>query len=142
MSGVVKTIVDSNGVKGMWKGLTAGLLRQLLYGTSRFGSFQTLCDKYTPPGEQLPLYKKFSFGVVAGAIGGVIGNPAEVALVRMAGDHALPEARRRNYANGFQALVRVATEEGPRALMTGVLPTVQRAMIVNGLPSSLTWHCT
>ena len=130
--GIVKGIVATEGVGGMWKGLTAGLLRQVMYGTTRFGVFQTLCDRYNQRGQPLPVYQKFAFGIASGAVGGVVGNPAEVALVRMAGDAALPAAQRRNYANGLSALARIAREEGVAALWTGWVPTVQRAMVVNG----------
>lgn len=90
-----------------------------------------LQDKYTTPGEQLPWYKKFVFGMTAGGLGACIGNPAEVALVRMSADPRLPMADRRNYANGVNTISRIAREEGVAALWRGVVPTVHRAMILN-----------
>ena len=69
--------------------------------------------------------------MTAGGLGACIGNPAEVALVRMSADLRLPVAERRNYSNGVNAISRIAREEGVAALWRGVVPTVQRAMILN-----------
>lgn len=46
----------------------------------------------------------FCVFIVAG-VGAVVGNPAEVALVRMTSDGRLPAAERRNYSNAFSAVV-------------------------------------
>lgn len=46
-------------------------------------------------------------------------------------DSLLPAAERRNYANVFSALYRIAAEEGPLALWKGAGPTVVRAMALN-----------
>ena len=37
-----RDVIADSGVLGLWRGLTAGLLRQIFYGTARFGIFQTL----------------------------------------------------------------------------------------------------
>ena len=69
--------------------------------------------------------------MTAGGIGAVVGTPAEVALIRMTSDGRLPEAERRNYKNGIDALFRIAREEGVGTLWKGCAPTVGRAMILN-----------
>lgn len=38
---------------------------------------------------------------------------------------------RRNYSNAFNAIVRIAREEGFLALWRGTIPTMGRAMVVN-----------
>jgi solute carrier family 25 oxoglutarate transporter 11 len=67
----------------------------------------------------------------SGAIGSVIANPTDVALIRFQSDNSLPAAERRNYKNVVDALVRIGKEEGVRGLWTGAIPTVARAMSVN-----------
>jgi solute carrier family 25 oxoglutarate transporter 11 len=62
----------------------------------------------TPPN----FFMKAGLGMVAGACGAFVGTPAEVALVRMTSDGRLPLDQRRNYSNVFNALVRIASEEG------------------------------
>ncbi len=67
----------------------------------------------------------------SGAVGSVIANPTDVALIRFQSDNSLPAAERRNYKNVLDALARIAKEEGIRGLWTGAVPTVTRAMAVN-----------
>lgn len=50
--------------------------------------------------------------MIAGAVGSFVGNPTEVALIRMTSDGRLPLEERRNYRNVFDALVRIYKEEG------------------------------
>lgn len=50
--------------------------------------------------------------MTAGAVGSFVGNPTEVALIRMTSDGRLPLAERRNYRNVFNALGRIYKEEG------------------------------
>ena len=49
----------------------------------------------------------------------------------MTSDGRLPEAERRNYRHAFDALFRVAREEGVTALWRGAVPTMGRAVVVN-----------
>lgn len=49
--------------------------------------------------------------MTAGAIGSFVGNPTEIALVRMTSDGHLPLSERRNYQNVFDAIVRIFREE-------------------------------
>jgi hypothetical protein len=40
-------------------------------------------------------------------LGSLIGNPADLALIRMQADNQLPEAERRNYKNVIDAFSRI-----------------------------------
>eukprot|EP00657_Telonema_sp_P-1_P007458 TRINITY_DN27340_c0_g1_i1.p1 TRINITY_DN27340_c0_g1~~TRINITY_DN27340_c0_g1_i1.p1 ORF type:complete len:132 (+),score=59.38 TRINITY_DN27340_c0_g1_i1:93-488(+) len=92
----------------LYKGLSAGFLRQLTYGMSRLGIFRTLTNTLTPEGKtaaDLSISQKFGCSVIAGGLGALIGTPADAALVRMQGDSTLPPEQRRNYKNGVDAMV-------------------------------------
>lgn len=121
----------NEGISGMYRGLSAGLFRQITYTTARLGIFGVMKDVLSKDGEPLPFHKKAFAGMVAGGCGAVVGTPAEVALVRMTADGRLPEAERRGYKNVFNALGRVTREEGVTTLWRGTLPTVGRAMVLN-----------
>lgn len=54
--------------------------------------------------------------MAAGAVGSFVGNPTEVALIRMTSDGRLPPDQRRNYSNVFNAVARIFKEEGVFAL--------------------------
>lgn len=124
-----------NGIKSLWKGLSAGLLRQAFYGTTRFGAFESFRDMAkAKSGRDLQNYEKVSCALVAGGLAGFVGNPPDVALTRMASDDKLPVDKRRGYRNGVQAMGRIWKEEGFwKGLMCGVTTNVQRSIIVNGI---------
>lgn len=125
-------ILRNEGVVGIYTGLSAGLLRQATYTTTRLGVYNILFDQFrstdgTPPG----FFKKAALGMTAGACGAFVGTPAEVTLIRMTADGRLPKAEQRGYSNAFNAIVRIAQEEGITALWRGVIPTMGRACVVN-----------
>ncbi|OAF64655.1 Mitochondrial brown fat uncoupling protein 1 [Intoshia linei] len=74
---------------------------------------------------------KALIGMTSGGIGAFVGNPTEVALIRMTADGKLPFDKRRNYKHAFNALARIVKEEGILSLWTGSYPTIVRAMVVN-----------
>ncbi|KAF7543101.1 hypothetical protein G7Z17_g11015 [Cylindrodendrum hubeiense] len=67
---------------------------------------------------------------VAGGIAGVVGNPAEVALVRMCADGAKPQAQRFGYSNAVDALIRVSREEGLQAFGKGITANIARSVLM------------
>lgn len=67
----------------------------------------------------------------AGFVGSLIGNPADLALVRIQADTTLPPNERRGYTNVFNAFSRIVKDEGPLALWRGCSPTVVRAVVLN-----------
>lgn len=121
----------SEGVLALYRGLSAGLFRQITYTTARLGTFGVLKDMMATDGAPLPFFKKAFAGMVAGGVGAVVGNPAEVALIRMTADGRLPPTERRGYTSVFDALRRVTTEEGLVTLWRGTSATVGRAMLLN-----------
>jgi solute carrier family 25 oxoglutarate transporter 11 len=116
----------------LYSGYSAAVLRQAVYGTARLGLFRTFSDMLQVDAHSpLPFYQKAGCGLASGAMGALIGNPADLALVRMQADGSLPAAQRRNYKGVFNALSRIVTEEGVTTLWRGSLPTIYRAMAMN-----------
>ena len=62
---------------------------------------------------------------------GVIGNPAEIVLVRMCADGARLPEQRYNYRNALQGLWRVGASEGLAAYSRGIGPNVVRSILMN-----------
>merc|ERR1711881_311457 len=119
----------------LYGGLSAGLLRQVTYGTTRLGLFRTLTNNYQTKNNgtvsEIPFLSKVQFSVIAGSIAALTGTPADAALVRMQSDSTLPEAQRRNYKNGVDAMIRMFREEGLRGFFSGATPTIVRGLAVN-----------
>lgn len=67
----------------------------------------------------------------SGGLAGVIGNPAEVVLVRMCADGAKPVGQRFMYSNVFEAFVRTAREEGLQAFRKGITANIARSLLMS-----------
>eukprot|EP00871_Galdieria_phlegrea_P004645 jgi/Galph1/5181/GphlegSOOS_G3835.1 len=125
-------VVEREGFFGLYRGLSAGLFRQVTYTTTRLGVFGALRDAMDKMATQPPpFYLKVAAGLTAGAIGAFVGTPAEVALIRMTSDGRLPLDQQRRYKHVFDALIRIVREEGVFTLWRGASPTVGRAMALN-----------
>lgn len=79
----------------------------------------------------MKLWEKSIASLFAGFVGSIVGNPADLSLVRLQVDSSLPVDKRRNYKNVGDALMRTVKEEGILALWRGSTPTVIRAMAMN-----------
>lgn len=119
----------------LYTGLSAGLLRQAVYTTARLGFFDTfmksLSARAKQDGRAVSFGERAGAGLGAGAIGALMGNPADLALIRMQADGLKPASARANYRSVFHALGDVARNEGVLALWNGATPTVVRAMALN-----------
>lgn len=127
----IANIVKTEGIFGMYNGLSAGLLRQATYTTTRMGIYQTLFEMASKDNAAPGFFTKAAIGMTAGGIGAFVGTPAEISLIRMTSDGRLPPEQRRGYTSVFNALARITKEEGLLTLWRGSTPTVARAMVVN-----------
>jgi solute carrier family 25 oxoglutarate transporter 11 len=130
--GVGLNVARSEGVQALYSGVSATLLRQCLYSSTRMGLYEYLKLQWRDEssGSGLPLYKKVTAALVSGGFGAVVGNPADLAMVRMQADGRLPVHERRNYTGVGNALSRMVKQDGVTSLWTGSAPTVTRAMLV------------
>lgn len=127
----IRSILQKEGITGMYAGLSAGLLRQASYTTVRMGVYTSLFETFSEAGRPPSFLAKAGIGMLAGAVGAFFGTPAEISLIRMTADGRLPPSERRGYHNVFDALIRITREEGVLTLWRGCIPTIGRAMVVN-----------
>jgi len=130
---MLRDMILKDGIKSIYAGLSASLMRQAVYGTARIGLHRSFSEHLMAKNEGKPLsfLEKVGSGMGAGAIAVSIGTPFDVSLVRMQGDSMKEQAKRRGYKNVFDALIRVAREEGLATLWTGVVPNIGRGMAMN-----------
>ena len=133
--GVTREVIASGKVMDLYTGLSAGLLRQAVYTTARLGFFDTFQNMLQARAEQngtkVSFVERAGAGLTAGGLAAMIGNPADLALIRMQSDGLKPKDQRANYRSVFDALSRIAKGEGIGALWSGAYPTVIRAMALN-----------
>lgn len=105
------------------------------YTTARMGFFGTFMNHFTAKAkaESRPVtfYERAGASLAAGGLGAILGNPADLALIRMQSDGLRPLAERKNYTSVVNALMRISSSEGVLSLWNGCLPTVFRAMALN-----------
>jgi solute carrier family 25 oxoglutarate transporter 11 len=132
---VARQIIASGKALDLYTGLSAGLLRQAVYTTARLGFFDTFMGNLTrrakEKGAQVGFKERATAGLTAGGLAAMIGNPADLALIRMQSDGLRPLAERKNYKSVVDALTSIAKSEGVGALWSGAAPTVVRAMALN-----------
>lgn len=130
---IASHVVKTEGVGALYRGLSAGLLRQATYTTARLGLFEQFMQtlRSQSPNGEVSIQGKAAAGLAAGGLGALVGSPADLSLVRMQADGTLPVEQRRNYKNAGDALLRIMKEEGVGGLFAGAGPTVVRAMSLN-----------
>lgn len=132
---ITRQILASGRPLDLYSGLSAGLLRQAVYTTARMGFFGTFMAHYSTKSKEEKRAITFSERAIAslsaGGLGAVLGNPADLALIRMQSDGLRPAAERKHYKNVMNALFRISKSEGIFALWNGCTPTVLRAMALN-----------
>ncbi len=132
---ITREIVASGKVLDLYTGLSAGLLRQAVYTTARLGCFDTFMTALKARAEKrkegIGFKERAGAGLAAGGLAAMVGNPADLALIRMQSDGLKPVDQRANYRSVLDALSRIAKSEGVYALWAGASPTVVRAMALN-----------
>ena len=130
---VARAIYRAQGARGFYSGLSAALVRQSTYGTARIGLHRVISDALVRhnDGRPIPFYQKAASGMLSGALAVCVGAPFDIALVRMQTDGALPAAERRGYRHVFDAVGRIAREEGVARLWRGLAPNMLRGMAMN-----------
>ena len=135
----MKIYAQSGLMDGLYAGISASYLRQLVYGSIRIGVYSNLLERAKMSTSSSPdLATKLGIGCIAGGMGSFIGTPTEVALVRMTADSKLPIDQRRNYQSVLDCLSRIVKEEGVLQLWRGASPTVARATLLTSCQLGIT----
>eukprot|EP01138_Halocafeteria_seosinensis_P002263 gb/GECG01002315.1/.p1 GENE.gb/GECG01002315.1/~~gb/GECG01002315.1/.p1 ORF type:complete len:208 (+),score=20.66 gb/GECG01002315.1/:1-624(+) len=133
MFSVLRNVLRDEGFTALYAGLSASLGRQAIYGTARLGLHRSFSDylKEKQGGGNLKPSLKIASSLTSGAIASFIGNPFDIALVRMQADNMSHAADRRGYKHVGDALFRIFREEGFTSLFRGIEPNIARAMAMN-----------
>ncbi|WYZ36028.1 hypothetical protein EsH8_X_000675 [Colletotrichum jinshuiense] len=128
-----------DGVFSLWSGLSASILRQSTYSTARFGLYNYFAQqaKQWTGKDKLSTALTISCAGLAGGMAGLVGNPAEVVLVRMCADGAKGASERFAYSNAIEGLYRIGREEGIGAFSRGISANVVRSILMSKSMSGL-----
>jgi solute carrier family 25 oxoglutarate transporter 11 len=128
---IVGSMLKNEGLSAFYTGLTAGLTRQVVYTGARLGLFDSFTASVKKPGKPLSFAENSACALSAGGLAAIVGNPADLALIRMQADSMKPAAERAGYSNVFTAMALIVKHDGPAGLMAGWIPTSTRAMALN-----------
>ncbi|EMD96057.1 hypothetical protein COCC4DRAFT_184185 [Bipolaris maydis ATCC 48331] len=123
-------VMKTDGVLGLYKGISAAQLRQGTYSMTRFGVYESLKARMTTTDKRPSFLTLVGMASVSGFLGGFAGNPGDILNVRMQHDAALPKEKRRGYKNAIDGIIRMSREEGVASLWKGVWPNSSRAVLM------------
>lgn len=121
----VGQIVKAEGISGVYKGVTATIMKQGSNQAIRFYVLETLRDWYKggDKNKETPKLLVGAFGAIAGAAS-VFGNtPIDVVKTRMQGLEAA------KYKGTVDCFLQIWKNEGPRAFYKGTVPRLSRVCL-------------
>jgi solute carrier family 25 citrate transporter 1 len=124
----VTEITRQFGVGGLYKGITATIIKQGSNQAIRFFVMETLKHEYRvlkglDHNAQVPVLLTGLFGLIAGAAS-VYGNtPVDVVKTRMQGLES------KKYKNTLDCAVQIMKNEGPKAFYKGTVPRLTRVCL-------------
>ncbi|KAJ3188708.1 hypothetical protein HDU85_004422 [Gaertneriomyces sp. JEL0708] len=132
----VKAIVKSEGVAGIYRGMTAVVARQGANSAVRLSTYGLLKEKvqdYYPIDpvtgkREVPWYTNFANGALAGIVTVYTTMPLDVVKTRMQALNA-----RELYRNSAHCLYKIVADEGVKALWKGATPRLGRLIFSGGI---------
>ena len=125
-------ILQQEGVRGLYRGLSPGILRHLVYSSSRICLYENFRHRLKTQDGDLPLHLRAAAGGMAGLIGQALASPADLVKSRMQADGrnvAMGIAPR--YTGNMHAIRTIVAENGYRGLYKGLPINLVRASLVN-----------
>lgn len=124
-------LFNGKGLGQFYRGLDAAFIFQMTYTATRMGIYRSMFHSYKMRNDHVPFHVKSSLALFSGFLGGLIGSPADLVMVRQQLDSTLAESQRRNYRNALDAFKRIRSEEGLLNLWRGSHIVITRAMVLN-----------
>eukprot|EP00923_Selenidium_pygospionis_P049225 GHVN01084746.1.p1 GENE.GHVN01084746.1~~GHVN01084746.1.p1 ORF type:complete len:320 (+),score=40.88 GHVN01084746.1:308-1267(+) len=131
----LSSLVRKEGYKAPWKGISAGLHRQIVFSSLRFALYAHIRDFYCQTAEEKekpPMRKKIMAAMTTGMIAMSVANPTDVAKVRLQGRNfnASSESGVMYPKGQFGIYKYIVKNEGVHRLWAGVGINVMRNGVV------------
>jgi len=124
--------------RGLFKGLSAGIMRQLFFGTTRIALYEPVRNfymkKFTSNEDKNvkpPFIVKVAAGLTTGAIAICFGQPADVIKIRFQAEGRLPPGVKPRYKSLRDAIVQIPRQDGIKGLWRGLVPNILRNSVIN-----------
>ena len=119
---VFKTLihkVNTEGIKFFYKGSLASIMRNGIFISSKFYTYESLKSIKEP----VNFYYKLCYGMSAGLVGATIGTPFDTIMVRIQNDNI-------HYPTSLSTIKSILKNEGIKGFWSATQYTIPRAMIV------------
>lgn len=134
------------GVLSIYWGVSASVMRQLIYSGARFAMFNKISGEMDRRKMKRSFVKDLALATVSGVFGGFLGTPFDIVNVRMQNDAKLPPAMKRklvfiqpvvlldadhshfSYKHVFDGMYRILRAEGVRTLFKGATLVMGRSI--------------
>jgi len=83
-------VVNKEGVRGLYKGISASFCRESTYSTMRLGLYEPFKNLVGAKREDAPMYLQAVAGLCSGLTGSMFTNPADLLKVRMQTETGAP----------------------------------------------------
>ncbi|KAA0198777.1 Brain mitochondrial carrier protein short-inserted form [Fasciolopsis buskii] len=125
----IYSIGKHEGVRPLYRGLSAAILRQLIYGTIKFGMYNHMKRAiFSSPLEET-LAVDVVCAMISGGFSNAIANPADMMKIRLQAYTVTSQKA----PSLISLICKTISEEGMLALYKGVNPTALRAAVVCGV---------
>ncbi|KAF9516386.1 hypothetical protein BS47DRAFT_1327533 [Hydnum rufescens UP504] len=131
MFSTLRYTIRKTGWTSIYTGISACLLRQMSYSLVRIGMYESIKRPFMRGKDAKNPTRLILAAAIAGGLGGVAGNPADILLVRMTSDSLRKPPDQYKYRHAIDGLVRLVREEGVRALARGLGANTTRAVLMN-----------
>jgi solute carrier family 25 carnitine/acylcarnitine transporter 20/29 len=124
----MKSLYSEGGIRSIYRGTLATLLRDVPASAAYFGGYEILQRAMTPEGgdrSQIGVLRTLFAGGMAGIFNWAIAIPQDVLKSRL---QTAPEGKYSGLKDVFQQLIK---EEGVKGLYRGWLPVMMRAFPAN-----------
>lgn len=123
----VKQISRKEGVRALWKGLSPALIRQMTYGSARYGSYEPIKKRLgVDSSGNCPLWKKILAGAISGTCSSAFAVPSDVLKVRMMADNTSDPNKRPKMAKIIRDIIK---NDGIFGFYRGTIPAASRACV-------------
>lgn len=134
MIGTLRTIVQNEGTRSLFNGLSAGLQRQLCFSCIRIGLYDSVKAQYQlliygPSEGKYNIPSRVLAGLTTGGMAVCIAQPTDVVKVRFQAQ--LRGDPRNRYHSTIGAYKMIAKQEGTAGLWKGTITNAGRNAIVN-----------
>ena len=140
MTNTFRKIYLEEGFFAFYKGLGAGLMRQIIYASLRLGLYDYSLSQMEKRGVQTNILHQIAVGLLSGGFAIAVANPLDVLLVKFQSDVVpiFKEGKvvelRKNYRNLRHAVLEIPRKEGWRSgYYLSLWPNVMRHSLGNAI---------